>query len=242
MDAEGSSSTRPYHEPKPALSGHNEDAPENDPWQDAWDEEDSSPALPSTPARINLIWAEAFSSEGVPGAMGNNGTIPWHLAEDLHRFMALTVSHPVIMGRKTWDSLPKKPLKNRDNIVVSYDDEFRAPGATVADSLDEALKLASTPAIPDDGMDRSEIWIIGGASIFRQCMHIADNAYVTQIDLHVPADTFAPDMEAEVSEGQWKLAEEGMWQAAAMTPEERDAGKSVTRYRYLRYERRETHE
>ena len=81
-----------------------------------------------------------------------------------------------------------RPLPNRDNIVISHDPSYFAPGATVVDSLDDALDLARQEAIPDDGLDRSEIWVIGGAKVFEEAMPFADKAYVTQISMHVNAD------------------------------------------------------
>ena len=114
----------------------------------------------------------------------------------MKHFKELTVSHPVIMGRKTWESLGGKyrPLPNRDNIVVSHDPMYRAPGATVVTSLDDALDMARQEAIPDDGLDRSEIWIIGGAQLFAKALPFADKAYVTDLAATVDADSYAPDM------------------------------------------------
>ncbi len=93
------------------------------------------------------------------------------------------------MGRKTWESLnPKfRPLANRDNIVISHDRSFRAPGATVACDVEEALDLARQEAIPDDGLDRSEIWVIGGAQLFNQMLPLASKVFITQIDANVDA-------------------------------------------------------
>ena len=81
---------------------------------------------------VNLIWAEADDKDGRPGAIGFDGGMPWHLPEDMKRFKELTVSHPVIMGRRTWESLNVKyrPLPNRDNIVVSHNPQYLALGAT----------------------------------------------------------------------------------------------------------------
>ncbi len=106
---EHDSSRTGYHESEPGIAG-----PENlleDDWGDDYAKTFS----------INLIWAQANDKEGRPGAIGFDGGMPWHLSEDLRRFKELTVSHPVIMGRKTWESLnPKfRPLANRDNIVIS---------------------------------------------------------------------------------------------------------------------------
>ena len=157
--------------------------------------------------------------------------MPWHLPEDMKRFKELTVSHPVIMGRKTWESLSPKyrPLPNRDNIVVSRDPAYTAPGATVVDSLDDALDLARQEAIPDDGLDRSEIWIIGGGQLFREAMPFADKAYVTQISMHADADTYAPDVKSLVESGAWKVLEEGVWQNT------RKGSGDIAGFRFMTY-------
>ena len=124
----------------------------------------------------------------------------------MKHFKELTVSHPVIMGRKTWESLGVKyrPLPNRDNIVVSHDPMYRAPGATVVTSLDDALDMARQEAIPDDGLDRSEIWIPGGAQLFAEALPFADKAYVTDLAATVDADSYAPDMASLVEAGMWR--------------------------------------
>ena len=233
-----SSASSSYHESMPAdggltdrrglsslLNSHDDEEDER-----IW--ENPAPLLPQSSAVVHLIWAQATSLEGTACAIGNNNEIPWHISEDLRHFKDLTVSHPVIMGSRTWESMGSKPLSSRDNIVVSFDEDYEAPGATVANSLDEALSLATTPAIPDDGIDRSEIWVIGGASIFRQCLSIADDAYVTQVDLRTEADTFAPDMAELARQGSWRLAQRGSWQKS-----KKSAGKSATKFRFLVYER-----
>lgn len=235
-----SSPSNGYHESMPARGGHigHNDSSSKEDSQSQKDEderiwENPAPVLPQSSATIHLIWAQAVSLEGTPGAIGNNNAIPWHISEDLRHFKDLTVSHPVIMGSRTWESMGGKPLSSRDNIVVSFDPDYKAPGATVAGSLDEAFSLATTPSIPDDGIDRSEIWVIGGASVFRQCLSIADDAYVTQVDLRIPADTFAPDIAALTRQGSWKLARKGRWQRSHFPK----AGTRSPRFRYLRYER-----
>lgn len=144
---------------------------------------------------INAIWAQARDADG-RAAIGFRGSMPWHLSEDLKHFKDLTVSHPVIMGRKTWESLPEnsRPLSNRDNIVISSDPEYHAAGATVVSSLEQAIELAAQPAIPDDGIRRDEIWIIGGATLFNQAVKFADALFLTDIDAIVEADTYAPEI------------------------------------------------
>ena len=196
---EHDSSRSGYHEPEPGSAGLS--ATEED-WGDDY---------PKT-FSVNLIWAEARDKEGRAGAIGLNGGMPWHCAEDMKHFKELTVSHPVIMGRKTWESLGGKyrPLPNRDNIVVSHDPMYRAPGATVVTSLDDALDMARQEAIPDDGLDRSEIWIIGGAQLFAKALPFADKAYVTDLAATVDADSYAPDMASLVEAGMWREAEVGI--------------------------------
>ena len=190
---EHDSSRSGYHEPEPGSAGLS--ATEED-WGDDY---------PKT-FSVNLIWAEARDKEGRAGAIGLNGGMPWHCAEDMKHLKELTVSHPVIMGRKTWESLGVKyrPLPNRDNIVVSHDPMYRAPGATVVTSLDDALDMARQEAIPDDGLDRSEIWIIGGAQLFAEALPFADKAYVTDLAATVDADSYAPDMASLVEAGMWR--------------------------------------
>ena len=139
------SSRNGYHEPEPGFAGQEK--------ADDWGDD-----FPKT-FSVNLIWAEADDKDGRPGAIGFDGGMPWHLPEDMKRFKELTVSHPVIMGRRTWESLNVKyrPLPNRDNIVVSHNPQYLALGATVVTDLDAALDIARQEAIPDDGLDRSEI-------------------------------------------------------------------------------------
>lgn len=195
-----SSSRSGYHEPEPGSAGLDDE------------EEDWGDDFPKT-FSVNLIWAQAGDKDGRPGAMGYDGGMPWHLPEDLRRFKELTVSHPVIMGRRTWESLDARfrPLPNRDNIVISHDPHASAPGATVVTDMDAALDFARQEAIPDDGIDRSEIWIIGGASVLRECLPFACRAYVTQIRATVDADTYAPDMEKFVGAGVWHMADATPW-------------------------------
>ncbi len=129
---------------------------------------------------VNLVWAQARD-----GAIGRDNSIPWRVPEDMARFKELTVGHPVIMGRKTWDSLPPKfrPLPGRTNIVVTRDATWSDAGATVAHSLDDALAT----------VDDDQVSIIGGAEIYRAAMPLATRLSVTEIDLDVAdADAFAP--------------------------------------------------
>ncbi|WEV42392.1 dihydrofolate reductase [Bifidobacterium sp. ESL0682] len=216
---EHDSSRTGYHEPEPGLAGQT--ATED--WGDDVVKTFS----------VNLIWACAEDMQGRPGAMGFEGGIPWHLAEDMKHFKELTVSHPVIMGRKTWDSLDPRyrPLPNRDNIVVSHDANWRAAGATTANDIEAALDFARQEAIPDDGLDRSEIWVIGGAQLFRSIGPFANKAYVTYIRGRFDADTYAPDMDELVRAGAWSVQDDGPW-ATPAKPE-----GAVEAYRFVTYQK-----
>lgn len=136
---------------------------------------------------ISLVVAMADS-----GVIGKDGKLPWRIPEDMRHFKALTIGKPCIMGRKTWDSLPKKPLPERPNIVVTRDGDFRADGAVVVHSLDEALVRAS---------DAAEICVIGGAEIYRAALPRAGRIHLTEVHANVEGDTrLAPFDRAHWSE------------------------------------------
>ncbi len=130
--------------------------------------------------RINLIFARAAN-----GIIGKDNAMPWHLPEDLAHFKRLTQGCPVVMGRKTWDSLPPRfrPLPGRSNIVVTRQRDWQADGAMRAASLPEALRLCGD--VPD-------IWVIGGADIYRQAEPLAARAEVTEIAQDFDGDAYAP--------------------------------------------------
>jgi len=133
---------------------------------------------------LNLIFARARN-----GVIGHNNTLPWHLPEDLAHFKATTLGQPVIMGRKTWDSLPVKfrPLPGRMNIVVTRQTDWHSDGAHVVHSVDEALQACPTDAQP---------WVIGGAELYRLAMPLATRVVVTEIDADYEGDAFAPELDA----------------------------------------------
>lgn len=160
----------------------------------------------TTASGVGLIWAEAHG-----GVIGAEGGMPWHLPEDLAHFRELTTGSPVIMGRKTWESLPERfrPLPDRENIVVTRSENWSQEGAQRATSLGEALA------------GREKSWIIGGAEIFAQTIDDAERLEVTEIDLYVDGDAFAPSREG------WRLVREGEWLMSS----------SGIRYRFLGYER-----
>lgn len=130
--------------------------------------------------KIGLIWAQARG-----GVIGRGGVMPWHLPEDLAHFKRVTLNHPVIMGRKTWDSIPPRfrPLPGRRNIVVTRQGDLNQIGLEPASSLREALQLCE---------NAEQVWIIGGAQIYAQALPLADELVVTEIDADFDGDAFAP--------------------------------------------------
>lgn len=133
---------------------------------------------------LNLIWAQARN-----GVIGHNNAMPWRLPEDMAHFKQTTLGCPVIMGRKTWDSLPLKfrPLPGRTNIVVTRQADWQAEGVLRAGSLAEARALCP-PEAP--------VWVIGGAQIYAQALPLAARAVVTEIDADFEGDAYAPALDA----------------------------------------------
>lgn len=127
------------------------------------------------------------------GVIGREGGIPWHIPEDMARFRALTTGHPVVMGRKTWDSLPDRfrPLPGRRNVVVTRNPVWTADGAERAASLDTALELLDDP---------ETVFVIGGASLYDQALPLADDLELTEVDLEPEGDAFFPAWDREAFE------------------------------------------
>lgn len=125
--------------------------------------------------------------------IGKDNALIWNIPEDMAHFRQLTAGHTVVMGRKTWESLPPRfrPLPGRRNIVVSRQPDYVAPGGEVADSLEKALALAATA---------TQVFIIGGEQIYRQAMAMADRLEITEIDLAPDGDAWFP----EISAADWQ--------------------------------------
>ncbi len=119
------------------------------------------------------------------GVIGREGALPWRLKSDLKLFKAITLGKPVIMGRKTWDSLPKRPLPGRMNIVLTRDGSFEAAGALVCERFEEALGIGREQA-QDDGAE--EVCVIGGASLFALALPKAKRMYLTEVEADVEGD------------------------------------------------------
>ena len=132
--------------------------------------------------QLNMIYARASN-----GVIGHNNQLPWHLPEDLAHFKRLTHGWPVIMGRKTWDSLPPRfrPLPGRTNIVVTRQAGWQAPGASVANSLQGAIAQCGEVV---------QAWVIGGAQIYAAAEPLASRIEVTQIAQDFEGDAFAPQL------------------------------------------------
>ncbi len=130
--------------------------------------------------RLHLIFARASN-----GVIGRDGRLPWHLPEDLAHFKRTTLGCPVIMGRKTWDSLPPKfrPLPGRANIVITRQAGWQPQGAVRAGSFDDAVAACAGSA---------DVWVIGGAEIYAQALARASTAVVTEIDAPFDGDAVAP--------------------------------------------------
>lgn len=164
---------------------------------------------------VGMIWAQ--TNQGVIGA---DGGMPWHLPEDLAHFKRVTDGHPVVMGRKTWDSFPAKfrPLPNRTNIVLTRQDGWAATpgasGAVVLDSLEEALVEAQFSPGGD------EVWVIGGGHVFEEAIDDCNVAVITVINTDVAGDTQAPALGPE-------------WSFRGATPKEGwHTAKNGTEYRF----------
>ena len=142
---------------------------------------------------IRLIWAQSRS-----GVIGRDGKLPWRLPEDMRRFRELTTGGTVVMGRRTWESLPPRfrPLLDRRNVVISRDPSYDAPGAEVVTSVEAAL-------------DGAEVWVAGGAEIYAAAMDRADALVVTDVDLDADGDAWAPVIGPE-----WAAARVGEWQTS----------------------------
>jgi dihydrofolate reductase len=164
---------------------------------------------------LGMIWAQARG-----GVIGEAGDMPWRLPEDMARFKAVTLGHPVVMGRRTWESFPERfrPLPGRDNIVITSNPDYIAPGARVVASLDEALAAAGS-LLAAAGEAQGEIWIIGGGRVYREAIDLADRLEITDIDLDAPGDTVAPDPMAPDAAGPRVTgAADALWREAARDP------------------------
>jgi dihydrofolate reductase len=168
---------------------------------------------------IGLIWGQARDAAGRP-VIGAGGDIPWRVPEDFAHFKRTTAGHPVVMGRLTWESLPRRPLPGRTNIVVSSRGPEGVPDAgddvAPAGSIGEALDIAA------DAPGGDEIWIIGGSQLYSEALPVADVLEVSEINTEIEGDVFAPEIGPE-----WTVASSTEWTTST----------SGLRYRHLTYRR-----
>jgi dihydrofolate reductase len=138
--------------------------------------------------RISLVAAVARG-----GVIGRDNSIPWRIPEDVARFRAITMGHPVVMGRRTWDSIPARfrPLPGRRNIVVTRNAKWYGDGAERVGSLEEALAVAG---------DAADVFVIGGAEIYAAALPFADDLLLTEIDADIAGDTLFPPIDASIFE------------------------------------------
>ncbi len=134
--------------------------------------------------KISLIVAMASNR-----AIGLNNQIPWHLSADLKKFKKITMGAPILMGRKTYESIGR-PLPGRSNIIISRNPEYRQAGCLVFNDIEQALESCR---------DREEVFVIGGSDFYRSMLAVADTLYLTQIHREFPGDTFFPELDAS----QW---------------------------------------
>lgn len=137
-----------------------------------------------TTPRIALVVAR-----GSNGVIGREGDLPWRLRSDLKRFKAITLGKPCLMGRRTWESLPLRPLPGRLNLVLTRDQSFEAKGAVVCETLSEALSIARETAV-EDGVE--EICVIGGAQLYAATLPHASRLYITEVEAAPEGDAVFP--------------------------------------------------
>ncbi len=163
--------------------------------------------------QVNLIWAQARDR-----VIGKNGSMPWHLREDLAHFKRTTLGCPVIMGRKTWDSLPVKfrPLPDRANIVLTRQTDWHEKGVSPKENMDSALLFCEQMTPQPEA-----VWVIGGAQIYAQALPLASKIVVTEIDAAFAGDAFAPVLGAD-------------WQENTREPHTSSTGLSYSFVTYLK--------
>ena len=154
---------------------------------------------------IGLVWAQAAGR-----VIGRDNAIPWHLPEDMRHFREVTAGSAVLMGRRTWESLPPRfrPLPGRRNLVLTRSTAWTAEGAEVVPDLEAGLS--------------GDMWVIGGADVYAAALPRADVLAVTEVDLDVDGDVYAPAID-----GTWRVESDSGWQISSAGP----------RFRWLRYAR-----
>jgi dihydrofolate reductase len=141
------------------------------------------------------------------GVIGRDGKLPWRIPEDMKWFRERTAGRPLIMGRKTWESFPKRPLPGRTNIVITRDGSYEAEGAVVVTSLDAALDVAY-------GEEPEEIMVIGGAEVYRVALPLVRRIYLTSVHGEIEGDTHFPS----IDRADWNETIVGVYPSSAERP------------------------
>ena len=141
----------------------------------------------ATDIKLCLIVARARN-----GVIGKDNDLPWRLSDDLIHFKRTTKGCPVLMGRKTWESLPKQPLPGRDNIVMSRDGQYAAPGARVFTSIEPAIEAARALAL---AAGKPEFFVTGGSAIYAAALPLADRLYITEVETTLEGDARFPEFD-----------------------------------------------
>ena len=136
--------------------------------------------------KISLVVAAAANS-----VIGSDGGLPWHLPNDFKYFKRITMGKPIVMGRRTWESIGR-PLPGRQNVVLTRDQNFEAPGVTVVNSADAAIAAAG---------DAADLMIIGGGQVYAEFLDMAERVYLTRVATRVAGDTVFPELDGSV----WRL-------------------------------------
>lgn len=167
--------------------------------------------MQTTQPRISIIVAAAENN-----AIGKNNQLLWHLPNDLRFFKQTTTGFPIIMGRKTYESVGK-PLPNRRNILITRQPDYQAEGVETVHSLDEAIALATQ-------QEANEIFIVGGAEIYREALPLTDRIYLTRVHAEIPGDTHFPEFDT------------GIWRQTAQEHRQADE-KHAYSYSFMIYDR-----
>ena len=140
----------------------------------------------------NMIKTAMIVARGTNGVIGRDGDLPWRLSTDLKHFKKTTLGKPIIMGRKTWESFPRRPLPGRANIILSRDWNYAAPGGRVYSGLTPAMAAAHAIAARD-GLD--EVFIVGGGTIYAAALPLADRIYLTDVDAAPDGSVYFPELD-----------------------------------------------
>lgn len=158
--------------------------------------------------KIKMIWAQSYMDK----VIGANGSIPWHVPEDMAHFKEMTAGATVLMGRKTWESLPERfrPLPGRKNIVLTRQAGYSAPGAEVWNELPWPVAPGAAIWTPDP---EETLWVIGGAELYELMLPLAEEVVVTEVNVAVIGDTFAPSLKTwdwDGDFGPWRISSKGL--------------------------------